>query len=66
MEYCCIVLFKDGCMQIYRNIRIIRKSTFRKDARFFKCRNNILIDDICTWIARGYVSRQMIEFNPED
>jgi len=61
-----IVLFKNGTFQIFRTPVNRIRNQFQPGARFFECKEETLIDDICEWIARFYENTNFIKELKED
>jgi hypothetical protein len=49
---CYIVLFDDGCLQIYN--KKPNPEHFRSDARIWECDDDTTIIDISEWVGAGY------------
>lgn len=54
-----IILFKDGCFQIYNNVP--EKRDFRDDAMFYECDESTTIADISEWIGSAYSYQRKIK-----
>lgn len=54
-----IVLFSDGCLQIYNSP--VDKKNFRKDAMIYECNEDTTIADISEWISTVYLYDRKIK-----